>query len=224
MLLIAHRGFSAGGDENTLAALTRAAADDRIGGVELDIRLSVDRRDVVLRHDPFTNAADPPPLGLDDALGFAKQQAWQVFLECKEYDEALYRRVCELVQGHAMADRVILFGFKDIARKFAWHAARPFRLGVIEEHPWRIAGTVGAFRPDVLLMGWMSTATRLAVQSWWSVFSLRRLAARMPATSLVMGVAQDQRDVEWFSRQDALFAATIDLKADPRGLDNSVLE
>ena len=218
MLLIAHRGFSAGPDENSLAALTRTAADGRIGGIEVDIRWSADRRDIVLRHDPFTVARDgASPLRLDDALRFAKEHAWQVFLECKEYDRALYERVRDVVRDHAMVDRVILFAFKDIAQNFAWRGPRPFRLGVIEEHPWRIAGTVEAFRPDVLLMGWMSTATRLAVQSWWSVFSLRRLAAKMPATSFVMGVAQDEADVAWFRRQDALFAATIDLKRAPDG-------
>jgi glycerophosphoryl diester phosphodiesterase len=213
MLLIAHRGFSAGKDENTLTAMARAAAESRIGGVELDIRLSADRRDVVLRHDPFTGAREEPaPASLDEALAFAAQRRWQVFLECKEYDEVLYRRVRELVDQHAMAERIVLFGFKDVAQKFAWRAARPFRLGVIEEYPWRIAQTVDAFRPDVLLMGWMSTPTRLAVQSWWSAFSLSRLARKIPETSLVMGVARDDRHVDWFRRQNALYAATIDLK------------
>src|SRR6266567_932247 len=37
MKLIAHRGWSAGGDENTLAAFARAACDDRISGVEFDL-------------------------------------------------------------------------------------------------------------------------------------------------------------------------------------------
>ncbi len=37
MKLIAHRGWSAGGDENTLAAFARAACGDRISGVEFDL-------------------------------------------------------------------------------------------------------------------------------------------------------------------------------------------
>jgi glycerophosphoryl diester phosphodiesterase len=213
MLLIAHRGFSQGKDENTLVALHGAAADRRIGGVELDIRLSVDRSEVVLRHDPFTGAADEPAsLSLDEALLFARKQAWEVLLECKEYDADLYRRVQDLVTKHAMADRVVLFGFRDIAEKFAWAEARPFRFGIIEEYPWRIPKTVAAYRPDVLLMGWMSPATKLAVQSWWSVFSLARVARRVPDMALVMGVARSQADVEWLKRRNALFAATIDLE------------
>ena len=114
MLLIAHRGFSAGEDENTLAALERTAADGRVGGVELDIRRAKDGSDVVLRHDPFTGAADEPvPTPLDDALAFAKERGWEVLLECKEYDAAIYNRVRELVERHAMADNIVLFGFRE---------------------------------------------------------------------------------------------------------------
>ncbi len=212
MLLIAHRGFSEGRDENTLAAMGRAAGDARIGGVELDIRYSADRSDVVLRHDPFAGSAEPPPLLLDEALRFAAGRGWQVLLECKEYDDALYRRVRDLVDKHAMADRVVLFAFREIAGRFPWHSARPFRLGIIEEYPWRIAHTVRRFRPDVLLMGWSNAATKLAVQSWWSIFSLSRLARQSADMSLVMGVARSRADVEWLTSQNALFAATIDLK------------
>jgi len=213
MLLIAHRGFSEGEDENTLAALERAAADKRIGGVELDIRMAADGSDVVLRHDPFTGAAgEADALSLDEALAFAKPHGWEVLLECKEFDVALYKRVRELVARHAFADNVVLFGFKDVAARFPWSEARPFRFGVIEEYPWRIAGTVAAFRPDMLLMGWADTRTRLAVQAWWSAFSLRRLAATMPGTAIVMGVAQNESHVEWFRRHGVLHAATIDLR------------
>src|SRR5258707_2703596 len=165
MLLIAHRGFAEGEHENTLAAFTRAAADPRIGGVEVDIRWSRDRSDIVLRHDPFTDGNDPEPLSLDDALDFAAAQSWHVLIECKEYDDGLFARVRALVEKHGVADRVVLFGFKDVAEKFAWGASRPFRLGVIEEYPWRIADTVRRLSPDVVLMGWSGGWKRRVVKS-----------------------------------------------------------
>lgn len=210
MLLIAHRGFAEGEHENTLAAFTRAAADPRIGGVEVDIRWSRDRSDVVLRHDPFAGGSEPTPLSLDEALDFIKARRWQVLVECKEYDDALFARVRSLVDKHAIADRVVLFGFKHVAEKFAWGKARPFRLGVIEEYPWRIAETVQKFAPDVLLMGWNRGWSRHVVKSYWSVRSLKRLTERHPGTSLVMGVAQSEADIAWLRRRNALFAATVD--------------
>jgi Glycerophosphoryl diester phosphodiesterase family len=213
MLLIAHRGFAEGRDENTLAAFTRAAADPRIDGVEVDIRWSRDRSDVVLRHDPFRGGSEPTPPSLDDALDFASTRRWQVLLECKEYDDALFARVRALVTKHAIADRVVLFGFKDVAEKFAWGRPRPFRFGVIEEYPWRIAETVARFAPDVVLMGWAGAWTRCAVKTYWSVRSLKRLAERHPGTQFVMGVAQSEADIAWLRRRDALYAATVDFTA-----------
>ena len=211
MLLIAHRGFSQGADENTLTALERSAADPRIGGIEVDIRASPDSSDVVLRHDPFSGRrTGPAPLTLDDALRFAQKQPWQVLIECKEYNRAIYQRVCELVDAHGMADRVVLFAFRHLALGFAWRKERPFRLGLIEEYPWRIEETARALRPDVVLTGWVTPRARIAVKSWWSLFSLERLARRIPETSLVMGVAQDELDLAWLRAQRALFAATVD--------------
>ncbi len=210
MLLIAHRGFAEGEHENTLAAFARAAADPRIDGVEVDIRWSRDRSDVVLRHDPFTGADDAAPLSLDEALDFAKARRWQVLVECKEYDDALFARVRALVDKHAIGDRVVLFGFRDVAEKFAWGEARPFRLGVIEEYPWRIAETVRRFAPDVVLMGWAGGWSRRAVKIYWSMRSLKRLAERHSRTQFVMGVAQSETDITWLRRHHALFAATVD--------------
>jgi len=210
MLLIAHRGFAEGEHENTLAAFTRAAADPRIAGVEVDIRWSRDRGDVVLRHDPFTGGNDPSPLSLDEALAFAADRRWHVLIECKEYDDALFVRVRALVEKHALGDRVVLFGFKDVAEKFAWGQARPFRLGVIEEYPWRIAETVRRLAPDVVLTGWGGGWSRRAVKAYWSMRSLARLAERHPGISLVMGIAQNEADIAWLRRRNALFAATVD--------------
>lgn len=211
MRLIAHRGFAQGEDENSLAALTRAAADPRIQGVELDIRWSRDRREVVLRHDPYpSGAGEPAPLPLDQALRFAAAQDWELLLECKEFDEALYARVCACVAAHGLAPRVVLFAFDDIAARFPWAAARPFRFGVIEKYPWAIASTIRRVKPDAVLMGWTEPWERAAVQAWWSIFSLARVARRFPGTEFMMGVAQNEGDIAWLRGRGALAAGTVD--------------
>jgi hypothetical protein len=211
MRLIAHRGFAQGKDENTLAALARAAADARIQGVELDIRWSRERTEVVLRHDPFpAGGGEPAPLALDEALRFAAAQDWEVLLECKEFDDALYARLRESVAAHGLAPRVVLFAFDDIAARFPWSAPRPFRLGVIEKYPWGIARTIRRLAPDVVLMGWTEPWERAAVQAWWSMFSLGRVARRFPETEFIMGVAQNEADIAWLRARGAVSGATVD--------------
>jgi len=211
MRLIAHRGFAQGKDENTAAALARAAADRRVEGIEIDIRWSRDKREVVLRHDPFpADGGEVVPLTLGEALRIAAAQDWEVLLECKDYDDALYARVCELVRAHGLAARVVLFAFDDIAERFPWTAARPFRFGVIEKYPWGIGATIRRLKPDVVLMGWTQPWERAAVQAWWSVFSLERVARRFPGTAFIMGVAQNEADIAWLRARGALAAATVD--------------
>jgi hypothetical protein len=211
MRLIAHRGFAQGADENSLAALERAAADPRIEGVEIDIRWSRARRELMLRHDPFPAVGgEAAPLPLDEALRFAAERDWEVLIECKEFDDALYARVCELVGAHGLAERVVLFAFDDIAARFPWREARPFRFGIIEKYPWGIGATIRRLAPDVVLMGWTEPWERIAVQAWWSLFSLERIARRYPGTAFVMGVARDEADIAWLRVRAALYAATVD--------------
>jgi glycerophosphoryl diester phosphodiesterase len=52
MKLIAHRGWSAGRGENSLAAFARAARDGRVSGVEFDVCLAADSDTLVVSHDP----------------------------------------------------------------------------------------------------------------------------------------------------------------------------
>jgi len=82
MKLIAHRGWSAGGDENTLAAFARAACDDRISGVEFDVRYVTDTGNLVVSHDPPLHIENA--LTLDPALSFLSQTALELFVEFKE--------------------------------------------------------------------------------------------------------------------------------------------
>src|SRR6266568_2821910 len=62
MKVIAHRGWSAGEDENTLAAFARAACDDRISGVEFDMCHAVDAMTLVVSHDPPLHIENTSPL------------------------------------------------------------------------------------------------------------------------------------------------------------------
>jgi hypothetical protein len=69
MHLIAHRGWSAGGDENSLAAFARAARDEAVTGVEFDVSRAADSGAGAVAHDPalYTENA----LTLDAALSFS---------------------------------------------------------------------------------------------------------------------------------------------------------
>ena len=82
MKLIAHRGWSAGEDENTVAAFARTAWDDRISGVEFDVRYVADTGNLVVSHDPPLHIENA--LTLDPALSFLSQTALELFVEFKE--------------------------------------------------------------------------------------------------------------------------------------------
>ena len=66
MKLIAHRGWSEGPQENSAAAFERAAEDERIAGVEFDVRRAADGGTLVVSHDPPPRALNV--LSLDAAL------------------------------------------------------------------------------------------------------------------------------------------------------------
>ncbi len=101
MKLIAHRGWSAGGDENTLAAFARAACDDRISGVEFDVRYVADTGNLVVSHDPPFHVENA--LTLDAALSFLSQTALELFVEIKE--TGLASVVIEKLVSSNVADR-----------------------------------------------------------------------------------------------------------------------
>ncbi len=82
MKLIAHRGWSAGEDENTVAAFARTAWDDRISGVEFGVRYVADTGNLVVSHDPPLHIENA--LTLDPALSFLSQTALELFVEFKE--------------------------------------------------------------------------------------------------------------------------------------------
>ncbi len=121
MKLIAHRGWSAGGDENTLAAFARAACDDRISGVEFDVRYVADIGNLVVSHDPPFHVENA--LTLDAALSFLSQTALELFVEIKETGRASV--VIEKLVSSNVADRSVVFAFAGVARSFPWERTRP---------------------------------------------------------------------------------------------------
>ncbi len=82
MKFIAHRGWSAGEDENTLATFARAASDDRIAGVEFDVCYAAGAMTLVVSHDPPLHIENT--LTLDAALSFLSQTDLELFVEIKE--------------------------------------------------------------------------------------------------------------------------------------------
>ena len=127
MHLIAHRGWAAGGEENTLAAFARAAGDARISGVELDVCRPADSGTLVVSHDPPPHAEGA--LTLDAALSFLSGTHLELLVEIKQ--EGLATAVIDKLIAHKVAARSIVFAFAEVARSFPWTGARAARLGII---------------------------------------------------------------------------------------------
>ncbi|WP_299843578.1 glycerophosphodiester phosphodiesterase [uncultured Jannaschia sp.] len=201
MKLIAHRGWSAGAGENTLAAFRRAAAEPGVSGVEFDVRRAADGT-LVVAHDP-PDAGAPTLEAVAALLARSKLDA---YVELKE--AGLTTDVARTLSEGGLGDRAVIFGPVELMEPM--ERPRRVRLGIIVEYPWRISRLATAFAPDVILLGWDDrTWTRLAFQAWWSVFSLRRTGRRHSAP-IVVGVARRARDLRWLGRQ-GIDAAVADL-------------
>jgi len=201
--LIAHRGWSSGAGENTLAALRRAAAEPGVSGVELDLRRADDGRLAISHDRPQPGAAT-----FDEVVRFISGTRFDAFVELKEPGLAL-EAVRKLATG-GLAGRSVVFGPDELLQKM--DGERPVALGIIAAYPWQIPRLAAAFSPDVILLGWDERAwTRLAFRAWWSVFSLRRMGQRYSA-EVVVGVARRASDVRWLRRQ-GIDAAVIDMAA-----------
>lgn len=74
MLRLAHRGDTASGTENSLAALVGASDRPGVDGVEFDVRLSGDRVPVVC-HDPDLRRTHGIDLRLEDATAVELERA-----------------------------------------------------------------------------------------------------------------------------------------------------
>jgi glycerophosphoryl diester phosphodiesterase len=208
MKLFAHRGWRAGADENTLAAFARAAAQNGISGIELDVRRAPDGQTLVVCHDPPRTGECT--LTFEEALAFLAGTRLELYIELKE--PGIAGTVVDKLVAAQLADRAVVFAFAPVARSFAWDAARPVRLGIIVLYPWSLDRAVRAYRPDVLFLGWDDrTWTRVAFQAWWSVFSLARLTRRHQVP-VVIGIVQRAIDLDWLARR-GVHSAVTDLDA-----------
>jgi hypothetical protein len=206
MKLIAHRGWSQGPNENSAAAFERAAGDDRIAGVEFDVRRAADGGTLVVSHDPPAGAGAVPTL--DAALALLAPTRLELYVEIKEV--GLAEAVIERLVAHGLAGRAVVFAFAPVARSFPWHGGRRVRLGIIAPYPWHLPRVVRDCAPDVLLLGWDGRSwTRLAFRIWWSAFSLERMAQRHNKP-VVAGIVQRISDLSWLARQ-GLHAAVADM-------------
>lgn len=206
MRLIAHRGWGAGRDENSLAAFARASRDEAVSGVEFDVCRAADSHTIVVSHDPSLDAQRV--LTLDAALSFLSGMNLELFVEIKE--EGLVSAVIEKLVSKKLADRSVVFAFAAIARSFRWEATRQVRHGVIVMCPWNVERLMRRHAPDVVLLGWDARYwTRIAFRTWWSLFSLEQVARRHHVP-LVVGVAQSRSDLRWLSRQH-LYGAVADI-------------
>lgn len=201
MKLVAHRGWSAGPGENTLAAIRRAAATPEVAGVEIDVRRGAGGA-LVLAHDP--------PVGgeptLEEALKLLAGTALEAYVEVKE--RGIAAEAARALAERGLGARSVVFGFPGAMEP--WRGERSVRMGMIAPLPWDIPRLAALHRPDVLLLGWDDRPwTRRAFQLWWGAASLRRAGARHGA-AVVAGVAQRREDLRWLERQ-GVEAATADM-------------
>lgn len=203
MKLIAHRGWSVGAEENTLAAFRRAAAEPDVSGVEFDVRRTVDGR-LVVSHD----RPDEASAALDEVVEFVSRSKLEAFVELKE--KGIAAEVARKLVVGGLAGRAVIFGPVELLSQM--EGERRIALGILAPYPWQISRLAVAVAPDVILLGWDDrTWTRLAFRAWWSIFSLRRMGQRHSA-AVVVGVARRARDVRWLSRQ-GIDAAVVDVAA-----------
>jgi hypothetical protein len=127
MKLIAHRGWSAGPGENSLAAFARAARDGRISGVEFDVCLAADSDTLVVSHDPPRHVENAPTL--DAALSLLSPTDLELFVEVKE--TGLVSRVIERLVANNVAHRSVVFAFAPLPP-----SQDPFRGRVRDRCAW----------------------------------------------------------------------------------------
>lgn len=205
MKLVAHRGWSAGPEENSLAAFARAAAEPCVSGIEFDVRRDGDGALVVAHDAPGPGART---LGLERALAFLARHRLELFVELKE--PGIADQVLDLLAAGGLADRATVFAFPEVAATMPWRGRRRARLGILVRYPWQARRLARDHRPDVLGLGWDSRGwTRRAFRAWCSAFPLGTLAERTSA-EVVVGVVQHPEDLDWLDRH-GIEAAIADI-------------
>lgn len=207
MKIFAHRGWRAGQDENTLAAFKKSI-ENKVDGVEFDIRYGADRRSVVVSHDEVKGDS---VLTIGEALQVLQETELELLIEFKEYCDELYASVVEHLEKHGLVGRTTIFAFPDIAKKFPWGKKRIIKLGIIAPYPHHIKKYVKMHEPDMVLFGWGNEKERLLFRILWKFFSLKNTFSKYPAIKFIIGVAYREEDRLWLSKHEGIYGATADL-------------
>ena len=212
MKVIAHRGWSAGKSENTINAFQKAI-EKEVDGVEFDVRWSIDKKEVIISHDPGnleTGSLSNGFLRLEEGLSFWVNKEKEILLEMKEFDERLFRKIIELLEKFKLTEKTLIIGFREVAECFDWKG-RKVRLGIITRYPWNIKKNIQKYRPDTVLLGWDDRWwTKPFFKSVWSFLSLPRLCKQYPDIHFVVGVVKSEVDYRWVSKQKGLYGFTVD--------------
>jgi hypothetical protein len=205
MKLFAHRGWSAGAEENTISAFKKSA-ERNIDGIEFDIRFGVGKI-IVVTHNL---ARDADTLTFDEALVYLSTTKLELLIECKEYSDEFYTAVIETLFRYNIIERTTLFAFPEIASKFPWNKPRSVRLGIIVPMPWDLAKSLYFYKPDMVLLGWGNRKERFAFKTFWLFRLLSRVIATHNTVRFVVGVAYSKSDVTWLAKQSGLYGYTIE--------------
>ena len=206
MKIFAHRGWSAGEVENTLAGFKKSA-EAGLDGVELDVRFDSTGKNVILSHD-YTEKDGV--LTFEEALQFLQNTKLELLIEFKEYTPDFFDKVVSLLVKYGMADRSTIFAFSERACNFPWDKTRTVALGIISRYPHHIKKDILKYRPDMVLFGWGNKIERFIIKTYWNMYPLVWLLRKYPHIKFVIGVAYGQRDIGWLSKQKGLYGATGD--------------
>ncbi len=207
MKTFAHRGWSAGPNENTLASFQKSY-DAHLDGVEFDVRFDRDGKTVVLSHDVVETET---ALTFDDALKFLSSTKLELLIEFKEYTDELYSEVVRQISAYRVTDRVTIFGFPETAKHFPWSTEREVKLGIIAPYPHNLKNYILAHNPDMILLGWGNKTERMMFKIVWTVLSLANSFAKYPHVKFVIGVTYSEKDKAWLSRQNGLYGTILDM-------------
>lgn len=207
MKIFAHRGWSAGFGENTIAAFKKSI-EAGIDGVEFDVRYGADGKTEVLSHDKTRDSAT---LTLDEALRYLQPTNLEFLIEFKEYSDEFYALVVECLRKYNLVGRTTIFAFPKEAKHFPWADRKDIKLGIIAPYPKDIKKYITTYNPDMILLGWGNKRERLKFKLAWAVLSLAKTFARYPSVKFSIGVAYGDMDKQWLAHQKGLYGITADL-------------
>lgn len=208
MKTFAHRGWALGEIENTLVGFEKSAQAG-FDGVEFDVRFGPDGRTVILSHNAATGSV--PTLTLGEALTHLQSSDMELLIEFKEYSDKLFELVIEHLQQHYLLSKATIFAFPEIAALFPWTNRAGVKLGIIAPYPQDIEKYIRLYYPDMVLMGWGTKKERLQFKIVWSVMSLKKIFKKYANVKFVIGVAFQEKDKAWLSKQSGLYGFTGDM-------------